>query len=203
MPADTLRRDLIGKRFPRASLVWVRVHPWWKWRPLYVRIANAAMVYWGCFYIAWRMPWSLEAAVSTGKDEMWRQMYDEMNALREENKQLREVCKKHRVPYPSICAADAAKTGVEIIAAERRRQMRVEGWTPAHDDGHKDEELARAAMLYVTPAEMRDLDAWPWASVFWKPSPNDRVRELAKAGALIAAEIDRLLRLQMVPDRVV
>jgi hypothetical protein len=28
----------------------------------------------------------------------------------------------------------------------------------------------------------------------WKPSPDDRFRELVKAGALIAAEIDRLLR---------
>jgi len=26
----------------------------------------------------------------------------------------------------------------------------------------------------------------------WKPTPDDRVRELVKAGALIAAEIDRL-----------
>jgi hypothetical protein len=33
---------------------------------------------------------------------------------------------------------------------------------------------------------------WPWAERFWKPTPDDRVRELVKAGALIAAEIDRL-----------
>ena len=37
---------------------------------------------------------------------------------------------------------------------------------------------------------------WPWTDDTWKPTPDDRIRELAKAGALIAAEIDRLQRLQ-------
>ena len=27
-------------------------------------------------------------------------------------------------------------TGVELIAAERQRQIEVEGWTPEHDDAH-------------------------------------------------------------------
>jgi hypothetical protein len=30
----------------------------------------------------------------------------------------------------------------------------------------------------------------------WKPTPKDRIRELGKAGALIAAEIDRQPRLE-------
>jgi hypothetical protein len=30
----------------------------------------------------------------------------------------------------------------------------------------------------------------------WKPTPGNRIRELEKAGALIAAEIDRLSRLE-------
>jgi hypothetical protein len=34
---------------------------------------------------------------------------------------------------------------------------------------------------------------WPWDASWWKPS-NDPVRNLVKAGALIAAEIDRLQR---------
>jgi len=43
---------------------------------------------------------------------------------------------------------------------------------------------------------------WPWHQGWWKPSPNDRIRELVKAGALIAAEIDRLQRgaVQEKPD---
>lgn len=32
----------------------------------------------------------------------------------------------------------------------------------------------------------------PWDNEWWKPSPDDRKRELVKAGALIAAAIDRL-----------
>ena len=35
---------------------------------------------------------------------------------------------------------------------------------------------------------------WPWDELFWNPSPDDPVRQLAKAGALIAAEIDKLQR---------
>lgn len=37
---------------------------------------------------------------------------------------------------------------------------------------------------------------WPFSQEWWKPTPDDRIRELAKAGALIAAEIDRLQRMQ-------
>lgn len=35
---------------------------------------------------------------------------------------------------------------------------------------------------------------WPFSPQWYKPTPENRVRELAKAGALIAAEIDRLQR---------
>lgn len=37
---------------------------------------------------------------------------------------------------------------------------------------------------------------WPWGLDFWKPSPDNRIKELVKAGALIAAEIDRLKRVE-------
>ena len=39
---------------------------------------------------------------------------------------------------------------------------------------------------------------WPWAKKWWKPS-DDPVRNLVKAGALIAAEIDRLESLKAKP----
>ena len=38
-------------------------------------------------------------------------------------------------------------------------------------------------------------ERWPWDESWWKPS-NDSIRNLVKAGALIAAEIDRLHRKQ-------
>lgn len=97
--------------------------------------------------------------------------------------------------------------GIELIIDERQRQIEVEGWTPEHDDEHICDEMARAAACYAMSEEHRDYDVrglvvdysptgWPWADEWWKPTPDDRIRELVKAGALIAAEIDRLLRAQ-------
>lgn len=88
--------------------------------------------------------------------------------------------------------------GLELIAEERKRQIEVEGWTDEHDDTHHRGEMARAAACYALPGFWRS-DAvidmlWPWSRNWWKPSRIDRIGELAKAGALIAAEIDRLHR---------
>jgi hypothetical protein len=95
----------------------------------------------------------------------------------------------------------ARMTGAELIAAERRRQVDAEGWTPGHDDEHSQGELRRAAACYLsTRADgMHSLGRfWPWEQSWWKPSP-DPIRNLAKAGALIAAEIDRLQRAASTP----
>ena len=93
------------------------------------------------------------------------------------------------------------KTGIELIAEERARQVSKECWTPEHDDKHVDNELARAAACYALPLRSFQYPPvglerlWPWDWKWWKPTPDDRIRELSKAGALIAAEIDRLQRL--------
>ena len=87
------------------------------------------------------------------------------------------------------------KTGVELIAAERERQVEVEGWTSGHDKAHRRGQLSDAAACYALAGKRKDGDPvryWPWDMHYWKPTPKDRVRELVKAGALIAAEIDRL-----------
>ena len=89
------------------------------------------------------------------------------------------------------------KTGIELIAEERQRQIEVEGWTKEHDAKNIDDELAIVASLYALPSGKREITVrarWPemWAYEWWKPSPDNRIRELQKAGALIAAEIDRL-----------
>ncbi len=87
-------------------------------------------------------------------------------------------------------------TGTELITKERARQMSVEGWTPKHDDEHNEFQIARAAVAYAVrtingPCE--DVPAWwPWDDAYFKPSTA--IRNLTKAGALIAAEIDRLQR---------
>lgn len=92
--------------------------------------------------------------------------------------------------------------GVSAIAMERMRQIEKEGWTADHDDSHQCGEMATAAACYALTharwieggaTEIGD-EMWPWDREWWKPS-TDRVRDLEKAGALIAAEIDRLKRL--------
>lgn len=101
--------------------------------------------------------------------------------------------------------------GVTLIAAERQRQVQAEGWTPAHDDAHADGLLSDAAACYALVssiswkkrlriAESGSVpDFWPWHSSWWKPA--NRKRDLVKAGALIAAELDRLLRAESAPQQ--
>lgn len=81
-------------------------------------------------------------------------------------------------------------TGVELIKQERKRQIEKEGWSLKHDQIHADGQLAIAASVY---ADNENYHKWPWHKESFKPTPNDRIKELTKAGALIAAEIDRLL----------
>lgn len=97
------------------------------------------------------------------------------------------------------------KTGIQILAEERARQISLEGWTALHDSTHTRGELSAAAASYAMAASaqvkfhresMDDItppSQWPWDTEWWKLSA-DPVRTLAKAGALIAAEIDRLQR---------
>ncbi len=87
------------------------------------------------------------------------------------------------------------------VAAERRRQMEVEGWTPEHDDSHGGD-LLTAAVCYAQRRMDEDRfgvfssyapAAWPWDASWWKP--KDRRRDLIRAAALLVAELERLDRL--------
>jgi len=92
------------------------------------------------------------------------------------------------------------KTGIELIAEERQRQIEKLNWTAEHDAEHTKGELSTAAECYLLELRARQdrgqvvkrpPPAWPFEVEAWKPS-EDRVKNLVKAGALIAAEIDRL-----------
>ena len=81
------------------------------------------------------------------------------------------------------------------VAAERRRQIEVEGWTPEHDDEHVAGELATAGASYALVAVgygLLALRTWPWPAGLKPTTPR---RDLVKAGALILAEIERLDRM--------
>jgi hypothetical protein len=104
--------------------------------------------------------------------------------------------------------------GVGLIAAERQRQMAVEGYSPEHDDTHDAAEMVGVAINYAALARFiaaykrtdgeryfyglpPKLEDWPIGcdvAGWWKPDYADPIRDLVKAGALIAAEIDRLRR---------
>lgn len=113
-------------------------------------------------------------------------------------------------------------TGVQAIALERKAQR--EKWGDNHDDEHEDRSLSFAAVCYAAPVPLYTkedtmsgfgfYDPWPenWGDRFDKrprfkrgsrdgdlipadamPIPR-RLRQLQVAGALIAAEMDRLIR---------
>lgn len=97
------------------------------------------------------------------------------------------------------------KTGIELITEERERQISKEGWTPEHDDNHKYGELADAGACYALANSPSLQDEatfyflkktpqkfWPFDLGWWKPT-QDPVKNLVKAGALIAAEIDQVV----------
>lgn len=95
--------------------------------------------------------------------------------------------------------------GANLIEVERCRQVEREGFSLEHDDSHDRGELIEAATAYIMAAikcerherymNKQPPKQWPWDDSDWKPS-DDTIRNLTKAGALLAAEIDRLLRQQ-------
>jgi len=109
-------------------------------------------------------------------------------------------------------------SGVQLIAEERQRQINEEGWTPEHDDEHDKGALGLAAICYAAegigePVYIADntdgysddpgdyfKDPWPWSKKWDKRGKHSQLQCLIIAGALIAAEIDRLQRTAVVDD---
>ncbi|MCK4817885.1 hypothetical protein KA005_19090 [bacterium] len=116
-------------------------------------------------------------------------------------------------------------TGIQLIMNERNRQIEVEGFDGAHDDEHTCGELALAAALYAAPVLLYEKidyargpafsNSFSWDRCDKRPhfsgsdpenrgnmvgdpeyyTKEQRLDLLVKAGALIAAEIDRLQRI--------
>ncbi|WP_197707205.1 hypothetical protein [Pseudoalteromonas piscicida] len=121
--------------------------------------------------------------------------------------------------YPRAVALKSDKVisrfvnGALLITRERNRQLIEEGHSTEQDDQYKNGALAMAGIVYATVAsvspELREeyrqvfkqgqrVHHWPWDGSNPKLEPKDdlesRIKELTKAGALIAAEIDKLQR---------
>lgn len=102
-------------------------------------------------------------------------------------------------------------TGLDLIKAERRRQITKKKWTAKNDDGHVDCCLAVAARCYQRCAFFQincgkvpnEFSAafdfapknWPWEP-HWFKLGRTAIRTLVKAGALFRAEVDRLMRVK-------
>lgn len=99
--------------------------------------------------------------------------------------------------------ADAAV----LVVAERERQVTAEGYTPEHDTDHQPGQLAQAGIAYAWDHASEPggkewkirhgydgtvvgfpPECWPWDDDWWKPKSIQR--DLVRAGALIAAEVD-------------
>ena len=88
------------------------------------------------------------------------------------------------------------------IAAERRRQKEVEGWSLEHDDKHVDGEMSAAAACYMLHSvrsggwfDRYISTIWPWAKDWFKP--KGWKRDLVRAGALLVAEYERRQRVEV------
>lgn len=81
--------------------------------------------------------------------------------------------------------ARAFNPAILDVVAERQRQVSAEGWTPAHDDQHRNNDMAFAAACYAFHAAAASWDLedggvpydshpvpknWPWEPDWWKPT---------------------------------
>lgn len=85
------------------------------------------------------------------------------------------------------------KTGIELIAQERQEQIEKHGYTQDHDTQYTENELVD----FATALLQNNIGYYPWNPTLWvHVKRKTRLDQLAIAGALIAAEIDRLNSLE-------
>jgi DNA repair exonuclease SbcCD ATPase subunit len=124
-------------------------------------------------------------AESTDEQESLQQLQQKLDDALAENRQLHERL-----------SGVIATTGSYMIAVERERQIKNEGYGAEHDQVHAPMTLAKAAVSYILCNDERKRKIakttyWPWEDKYYKP--RDMKRNLVRAGALVAAAIDRLL----------
>lgn len=94
------------------------------------------------------------------------------------------------------------KTGIELIVEERKEQIEKHNWSKEHDQSHNNNELKMAALFAIAPYDIL-YENMPieyilekgWETFKSKVSNKGEIDRLKIAGALIAAEIDRLSKI--------
>ena len=85
------------------------------------------------------------------------------------------------------------KTGIEEIAEERAEQINKHGITLERDQQYDSQELIDAAVSIATDSPAH----WPWnPTLLVHYKSKSTIEKLRIAGALLAAEIDRLKSLE-------
>jgi hypothetical protein len=90
------------------------------------------------------------------------------------------------------------KSGAYLILDERKRQIKEEGYDKEHDRQHRWTALVKAATAYCSTAlttKDNPLSITRWPSEWERESfkPINPLHDMIRAGALIAAAIDRLV----------
>lgn len=140
-----------------------------------------------------------------------RRIWQELNKIADDgNKVLAKELADIDKEIKSAIDKNNLNNGVYLIGVERLRQITSEGYTISNDaEFYKNDELLDAAYSYILACVYTRIDndfdkfkelaiekgTWPFNDEegLFKPSKEDKVRNLVKAGALIAAEIDRIL----------
>ena len=86
------------------------------------------------------------------------------------------------------------KNGIDLIKEEREKQIVKHGYDLKHDSTHSNKELVLAAMSYLTAAYNHNgaLGAESWPFDIDTYNFEGYIESLKKAGAFIAAELDRI-----------
>ena len=133
----------------------------------------------GMFYIAERWGFDLLEAVER------KHAFNLTRSYAAEGRRL------HEHPHAiSEVADEKAQLAASLIAAERQRQINVEGYTSEHDAEHGRRVLSLAAGAYRVAewGARTSAQLWPWSEDSFKP--RDRVSNLIRAGALYMAALD-------------
>jgi len=92
---------------------------------------------------------------------------------------------------------------LELVRAERLKQINKHGYTPEHDDEHTDGSIADAAACYAanTKAELMKVCSgdfrylFPWEPQYFKKEEKSRQDQIITACAMLMAEWERLDRI--------
>lgn len=95
-------------------------------------------------------------------------------------------------------------TALEMIMQERERQQVEERYSLVHDDEHGEGQLALLAAAYALSSR-KDLPSGKYGGDYeevmgeleaydWEFKPKGAVEDLVRAGALVLAELERVIR---------